>query len=387
MRVCIDLKDIEHRSCENFYEHLDAVPAEEYSCPDFLKRTKGIYKKTALTELKHLEIPEAIPSDPFHDLDRGFGQDLFEEAIQKLIEYGKISLPEITERIKSFDYGPIDINLRPSNIKHLSGLQIRHILYRFNFIFYDIANREFLDATSLLSRILQIVYSNSVTESQIQLLETLIFRLLNLWTTIFGKSLKPKGHNLLHYPEIIRKTGPLSLCETTAFERKHRFLTRIAKKNTQFTNILKSCSERHQLWWAHEWTKEKMSNFTYKGSKKKHINIANCSSYPMNVNWAEEKHVVDSATHIYLYKKGLYVIHEKHRFFLIEEVIIEAKSEKIYLRCQKVITEYDNFFCAHKIKKNEEVFIIVDVETLESKESYAIVKPYKSSTEFVLTKR
>lgn len=389
MRECTDLEHIEHRRRENFYAHLKAIPATEQTSPDLI-RTKGICKETALTELKYLEIPEALPADVFHDLDRGLGQDLFDEAIQKLIQYGKIDLPTITERIKSFDFGPIDINLRPSSIKHLSGLQIRQVLYRFNFIFHDTAPRKFFEATSLMSKILQIVYSNSVTESQIQLLKTFIFRLLNLWKSIFGQHLKPKGHNLLHYPEIIRKTGPLSLCETTAFERKHRFFTRVAEKNAQFTNILKSCSERHQMWWANEWKKGKMHDFTYTGPEQKRVSVENCSLIPESINWTEEVTVVKSAHYIFLYSKGLCVTvsnQRGYRFFLIENVIIEARAEKIYLRCKPLLTEYDNFFAAHKIQNVEDSFVILAVEELELKETFSIIKPYKTSTEFILTKR
>ncbi len=59
--------------------------------------------------------------------------------------------------------------------------------------------------------------------------------------------IKPKAHYLEHYPELMRCYGPLSACWTLRFEGKHGFFKKIARRASNFKNLLLMLADRHQL--------------------------------------------------------------------------------------------------------------------------------------------
>lgn len=255
LKHTIGLSEVQMRTNEHFFEAFDQIPSEEQHSQDFLVRSQGIYRRSEVLRLKFFKLPDCIGADIFHDIDEGIGKDLFNFTTNFLVSSGNITMEEISNRILSFDYGRLDIDSRPSNINHLSGIQMRNILYRFNFMFYGVVEFHFFEATSIMSRILQLVHSNVIHTRNIDLLRTLITRFKEIWHNVWEQIIKPKLHFFDHYPDLIEKIGPLVLCDTAAYEKHHRILTRVVEKNPQFKNILKSLSERHQTLWAQSWKK------------------------------------------------------------------------------------------------------------------------------------
>lgn len=85
------------------------------------------------------------------------------------------------------------------------------------------------------------------SDSHIADLDKIVKEILHIVVSFFKKSLKQKYHNFAHYKETTRDLGPLSVMKTSPFERKHGIFMKVFEKSPQFTNILKSCAERHQL--------------------------------------------------------------------------------------------------------------------------------------------
>lgn len=58
-------------------------------------------------------------------------------------------------------------------------------------MFYDVTDTEFFECTTLISKVLQIAYSNTVSEFNILQLDTSILWMLYLWNHFFDKPIKP----------------------------------------------------------------------------------------------------------------------------------------------------------------------------------------------------
>lgn len=81
----------------------------------------------------------------------------------------------------------------------------------------------------------------------IDLLEMLISEYLTLHKKLFPNSLKIKHHNLLHYPRIMRKYGPLKCMTCMRFEGKHKKIKENSKICTTRINSSFTLALRHQL--------------------------------------------------------------------------------------------------------------------------------------------
>lgn len=58
--------------------------------------------------------------------------------------------------------------------------------------------------------------------------------------------LRPKHHYIEHYPDLVRRFGPLVNLWTMRFEGKHRFFKRVVHDTQNFKNVLKTLADRHQ---------------------------------------------------------------------------------------------------------------------------------------------
>lgn len=374
------------RTNENFYTAFDQIPSEQQMSQNFLVQSQGIYRRSELLRLKFFKVPDSISADIFHDIDQGIGKDLFQYTTRFLVTTGNITMDEITNRILSFDFGKLDMDHRPSNINHLSGIQMRNILYRFNFIFSGLVEYTFFEATSIMSKILQIVHSNIIHTRHIEFLKILITRFKKIWLNEWNQIIKPKLHFMDHYPDLIEKNGPLSLCDTAAYEKHHRILTRVVEKNPQFKNILKSLSDRHQIAWANSWRKNEFHTLTTSKRRMTKINMDNVLSFPTNIDWREEVYEVANATLLYKYQKDLFIISNQNIFHKIENVII-IEPNRIFLKCREIESTYNVFFAAHEILSESAQMIIIDVSQLENKETFAQIQPYERDNRYILCKR
>lgn len=80
-----------------------------------------------------------------------------------------------------------------------------------------------------------------------KLLETLTAEHNRLYQEIFNDTLKPKFHNILHYFQILLKSGPLHHLNCLRYESKNRFLKLIASATSSRKNILYSMAVKEQL--------------------------------------------------------------------------------------------------------------------------------------------
>lgn len=93
----------------------------------------------------------------------------------------------------------------------------------------------------------RIINSPTITQNQTLLLSHYIRVFFEYRRECFPtKKLRPKHHFICHYPELIRKLGPLKNMWTLPFEQKHQYFKNKARKVKNFKNIVQTLANNHQ---------------------------------------------------------------------------------------------------------------------------------------------
>lgn len=99
-----------------------------------------------------------------------------------------------------------------------------------------------------LREVVDLICAPKIHTNQVAHLQMLIEEYLEMRSKKFpGKSLQPKHHYLVHYPELILHFSPLIQSWTLHFESKHSYFKQCARKLHNFKNLCSTLAERHQL--------------------------------------------------------------------------------------------------------------------------------------------
>ena len=85
----------------------------------------------------------------------------------------------------------------------------------------------------------EISFAPCIYEIKVQYFDGLITKHLVLFRKIFLDTNIPEHHFVQHYPDMIKKFGPLVKCYTIQFEGKHSYFTTVIKQVHCFENISK----------------------------------------------------------------------------------------------------------------------------------------------------
>ena len=259
-RKYIPAKTFKLRKKCDYHEKVSLVQANSS-----LASTLGIKRESPLHNyVEHFHILEGLPPDVSHDLLEGIVPFEIAVFLQYFIGHKYFTLEYLNRCIQDFPFKrsekvnqPKPIPSRLSEKKTVGGnaTENRTLL---NFLPLMIAERVAEDdpvwrLLLKLRDILLIALAPVVSDSDIDLLETLIEDHLNEFKTIFpNENLKPKHHFIQHYPQQMKAVGPLVLCCTIRFESKHKYFKSIMQKTKNFKNVCKSLGESCQLEQAYQ---------------------------------------------------------------------------------------------------------------------------------------
>lgn len=214
---------------------------------------KGIKRYCILNNLKYFHMLENPAVDLMHDVNEGvipfFVQFLFTHMMGNNIA----KLDVIEALVRDFNYGANNRDIKPSRIKlkkrscGQSASQIFCIMKFLPFILIDYRDKlvEEWEMMNCLLELIQIVYSCKIREDDLKRLEQLIEN--HLWSLVQrGMSLIFKHHELIHYPNVIRRMGPVIHGWMMRYEAKHKTFTTQARNTNNFINITKSLAYQHQ---------------------------------------------------------------------------------------------------------------------------------------------
>lgn len=217
-----------------------------------LKETQGVRMDCKYNSLKSYNLFDNPSIDIMHDILEGVIISFLEVFFNLCIENGVTEF-DLNQIVRDFNYGRLYEKKKPSTLglkkSHLGQNAsqayciIIHLPFMFNFMKDKL--RKIWPLLEELLQCLQIIMSVKIIEMDIKRLESHIDTYLQGMLKFKGK-LIPKEHFLTHYPNAIRKVGPLKHLWTMRFECKHQFFTNAAQITYNFKNLNKTLAKKHQ---------------------------------------------------------------------------------------------------------------------------------------------
>lgn len=257
-RICTANKEQIHSM---FYENHDLLRnMQNYSNNLELNNVfeTGIKEKCAWFALDGFDLFENVAVDVLHDYLEGVCPYVMKFVLTDLVQRQKlISLENLAIKIRHFNYGP-DSNSKPcdpvrsersSIILKCSASEMICLVRYFGLIVgYNVPDENevwllYIKLRQLLDKLL----SRRIHESTIDQVKFLVAELNELYCQMSDVHLKPKFHFLTHYPQMLKKFGPLTQIWTMRFEAKHRVSKFMARASQSRVNICKTIAVKHQL--------------------------------------------------------------------------------------------------------------------------------------------
>lgn len=255
-RLCKTPKDITKRQyCS---DPLTYRTLQNYN-EDCVTFSYGIKELCIWNDLPHFHVTNNISCDLMHDVLEGTLRYEMAHIINCFIEKNYFSFAKLNQRIKYFKFvSGVDVGnpipqLKFEHIKKkyiiISATEMMSLAIYFGVIIGDlIPNDDEVWHLHILNyKILDILLSQTISKNTITHLELLIKEHHELYCTLFQECLKPKHHNLLHYPRVISNIGPVRNCWAMRFEAYHKLLKSVAKSVTSRRNILYTICIKNQL--------------------------------------------------------------------------------------------------------------------------------------------
>ena len=349
------------------------------SCPEDALRKRNGVKTFCLLQTDHFDPYKNFTCDLHHDIFQGSLMNIIRVVLNDLIPEC-LSVDILNSRTNNFGYGR-DIDGKPSEfdfdrIKDKSHGHFREkydqmfTLYRFlPLMFYDLVPctevwKFLLDFFDLISFLL----SPAFVESDYQQLGVLIreyllivcSKILNLpkilsfvsdddlesYTNLFpSESVTFKQHKLIHFPRILKCSGPFLYQSVLRYERKHQFFKRLTHNICNFKNICKSLAIRHQVNEYHEWKDGvPMKSDSFPGCKFDKISDIWCRNVEFQ-KCLSSKECMQSMSAII--KGTRFSVND----VLISDVTIEDCASPVFVLVQKILVANEKFFFACKAIK------------------------------------
>ncbi|XP_046612692.1 uncharacterized protein LOC124301549 [Neodiprion virginianus] len=167
------------------------------------------------------------------------------------------TLEELNFRIKYFKF-PSTANVPPlitlENLKvkqlRMSASEMKCFIMHLGLLIGDLIpqeNNPHWELHKLLRQIVSISLQTFISSEYIDLLTSLIEEHHLLYLSLFGNTLKPKHHFMLHYPTVMQRIGPLRHIWSMRGEAKHQILKQIASMSASRVNICRTIAIKSQL--------------------------------------------------------------------------------------------------------------------------------------------
>ncbi len=222
--------------------------------------TSGVKFDSVFNQLKYYHVCQpGLPPCLGHDLFEGVVSVDLAMYIKHLVTVGKhFTYGQLNRTISQFTYLGSDANNKPCEVKtdgeKLGGHAAQNwcLLRLFPILIGDRIKNPLDDEVwqlcLKLREIVDLICAPKIHTNQVAYLKILIEEYIQLRTATFPeKTLKPKHHYLVHYPELILWFGPLIRLWLLRFESKHSYFKQCARKLHNFKNLCSTLAERHQL--------------------------------------------------------------------------------------------------------------------------------------------
>lgn len=367
-----------YRTKESYEKNLKI--AENKNIKLDLTATKGVRRKCEFNNLMFFDVIQNVSVDIMHDINEGVIAYCLQDFFSLIIEKKIITAEKIQTRTRDFNYSesykknkPSLINFDKHNLNQ-NASQLYCLFLHLPFILFEFKEllEEYYTPAMYLQKCIQIIYSKEITEHDVKNLAILIDHHLSAVIRTFKRTLTPKHHFFLHYPDIIRKMGPVIHLWSMRLEAKHKFFTETARKKKNFINPTKTMASYHQNIIC--MPPDINTEIEPSSTSSQFINTMQFKKYEQVIKNSLGDVVDSIRVHKFatynniIYREGSLIIFNKK----INEIVhILSKESRIFFVCvpQKVMKSDD--FCNSLVVENEiDNSFIIDFLTLEDKQIY-----------------
>lgn len=332
------------RTIESYNNHLQQI---QMSTDPKKIHAFGIKEKCLFNELENFHIITNPTVDVMHDFLEGVVPYELNLFFKFLLSKPKVTLESLNNKIQSFNFGYLERKNFPSSINLEKGIGQRAaqtwcLTPHVPLIFYDFfessdsKTKEYCNLIRLLIKCMRICLSPKIDVKEINELPSIISQHHSLFKRLFPNlRLKPKHHNMIHYPQIIKDMGPLVHFWCMRYEAKHNVFKTMAQTHKNYRNICKMLCYKHQ---------EKLSFYF--------DNLEEEIEFEYSSNPAQ--YVLEKI-------KNIWQKDDYNSFF--------------FLKTLKYIAEYkDGLFILSDIKKNLPIFLEIESMFIYNNEFYLLTK-------------
>lgn len=220
-----------------------------YDC-DVQSLSHGVKELCVFNKLTHYHNTINTSVDIMHDFHLGICRVDMAKIIEHCIKEKYFTLAHVNDWLKYFDHSDIDHGNKISFISAghiqkgciiITAAQMSTLVSYFGILVGDLIPSEDPMWTLYLTLfdILDIVTSTTISESDIIHLEQLIKNHNELFRKSLMEPLKAKAHIANHYPNLIKKMGPLIYLSTAKYEAFHQISKKSARLAAEYK--LQSC--------------------------------------------------------------------------------------------------------------------------------------------------
>lgn len=333
----------------------------------------GVVKNSLLNDIPSFHVVKNYYMDVMHDVFEGICHYNFSHAILYFTEQMKyFSLNTLNTRKNNFDYGIIEIKniwSRNMELKHLynkkfkmSAKQMMTLTFYFPLFVGDLVPSDDLVWKFLINfiELVEILLCFEVDETSINKLTFKIKKHNEDYMLLFNDTLKPKYHNLIHYPDIIRQSGPLRNIWCFKYEAKHREFKVYSHCITSRKNICLSLSKKHELKFAHQLLYcESSTNVTTNVKDLTHSNYHNIILEKLNlkdrgfqiysrlnyrdIDYVSGNYVAIFREDIEIYKILDIVLHDNDNVLLFSQKLNDVEYEEHYIAYEVNVSNMSSF--------------------------------------------
>lgn len=374
------------RTIEEYDKILNAIKENDQIK---LSDTIGVKKPCVLNDLDHYHILINKSVDPCHDCLEGIVPMFLYQLLNYCVKKKFLSENALRSKIRDFNYGALNSKNLPSFIdlkktslgQNASQLYILMIHIPFILIDYETKLEEVKPSITSILKIMQIIRSDKVTETDVVTLENNVELHHTEYMKVFKEKLRPKHHNITHYASTIRASGSVKDLDTIRFEGKHKVFTNWARETNNFINIPKTLAIKHQ--------QQVFDNgFTY-------VDEIHSASTQKCISWEVLENVdlddvdVDHINEIdffscnsYQYKIGFFIVHDS-KFWQITHILTNNEHKFWFVCVFFEILRFNDFCNSFEIKKSsEKSFNLISFENLANKTSYE--KKYSKGSNHII---
>ncbi|KAB0803133.1 hypothetical protein PPYR_00103 [Photinus pyralis] len=332
----------------------------------------GVQQKSIFNNIPSFHVTTNFAVDIMHDLFEGICHYNLCHIINYYINKLKIfNLEQLNQRKQLINYGRYDVGniSQPINAVHLqnqrlkmSASEMMTFLHYFTFIIGEFVPHQDPVWDFLLDflQIVDILLAHSISDERIALLRVLIQKNLSSYVSLFKDTLKPKHHFLLHYPMIIKNSGPPRQYWCFRFESKHRELKTYAHVINSRVNLPLSIAKKYELKFAHLFlhssTTEQVSIIFDKSPSK--------SNYLDFIYQTLDKDTILCYSEI-CYKGFVYRTDDFFSSYCgnvvleqIKEFVSDTNTNKVYIICKELEVNYNAHYDAYMVMGEKDLKIM-----------------------------